>query len=458
MAAGRSVVRGAAHGADVASTAASLARLGLDVPAGPVPPAAVRRGGWDGRCAREADLNAGQLGDNDAAPDRGPGGPSRPLRALGGRVALVTPHGAGGVAATADGCLGVACQGGPAADPGGGTPLHGIAYDIPIASAQVKGAVLLAGLQAEGPTSVAERECPGTTPSGCWRGLACRLHCCGPRVTLAAGKHLPLPRLRARRSRRLLVRRVLGGGGDPCPGEPGVHRGCRGQPVANRPPGDPGVDGGGGRGGPAGCRARADRIAAGAIGRAAGGAVSGGVVARTIDELPLVAVAATQAEGVTTIRDAAELRVKESDRLAVLAAGLRELGADVEEAPDRPLGAGADAAARGGGGIRRGPPDGDGVRRGRDDGVRAGHVGGWEGTAISYPGFLDDPPGSPGSPRERRGQGDHHRPGRPGRARGSPPWPGPWPNGCRCPTIDTGAMYRAVYPEGDRAGGGCPRR
>src|SRR3984893_7992140 len=61
MAAGRSIVRGAAHGADVASTAASLARLGLDVPAGPVPRLLSVEGlGW--QVAREADLDAGNSG------------------------------------------------------------------------------------------------------------------------------------------------------------------------------------------------------------------------------------------------------------------------------------------------------------------------------------------------------------------------------------------------------------
>src|SRR2546425_10074096 len=61
MAGGRSVVRGAAPGADVASTAASLARLGVDLPAGPVPRLlSVEGSGW--QVAREADLDAGNSG------------------------------------------------------------------------------------------------------------------------------------------------------------------------------------------------------------------------------------------------------------------------------------------------------------------------------------------------------------------------------------------------------------
>ena len=62
--------------------------------------------------------------------------------------------------------------------------------------------------------------------------------------------------------------------------------------------------------------------------------VGGEVVVRAIDEFPIFAVAATQAAGTTVIRDAAELRVKESDRIAAVCTELRKMGADVEERPD----------------------------------------------------------------------------------------------------------------------------
>ena len=52
------------------------------------------------------------------------------------------------------------------------------------------------------------------------------------------------------------------------------------------------------------------------------------------DELPLLAVVATQAEGETVVRDAGELRVKESDRIAAIVLGLQAMGADIEERPD----------------------------------------------------------------------------------------------------------------------------
>jgi 3-phosphoshikimate 1-carboxyvinyltransferase len=62
--------------------------------------------------------------------------------------------------------------------------------------------------------------------------------------------------------------------------------------------------------------------------------VSGEIVPRAIDEIPILSVAAAFAAGETVFRDAGELRVKESDRIKTTVAGLRAMGADVEELPD----------------------------------------------------------------------------------------------------------------------------
>jgi 3-phosphoshikimate 1-carboxyvinyltransferase len=62
--------------------------------------------------------------------------------------------------------------------------------------------------------------------------------------------------------------------------------------------------------------------------------VGGAVVPRAIDEIPILAVAAACAEGPSVVRDAAELRVKESDRIAAIARELGKLGVSVEERPD----------------------------------------------------------------------------------------------------------------------------
>jgi 3-phosphoshikimate 1-carboxyvinyltransferase len=73
------------------------------------------------------------------------------------------------------------------------------------------------------------------------------------------------------------------------------------------------------------------RVEAGAL---HGTEVSGDTVVRMIDEFPILAVAATQAGGATVIRDAAELRVKETDRIAGIATALRMMGAVIEPQPD----------------------------------------------------------------------------------------------------------------------------
>jgi len=62
--------------------------------------------------------------------------------------------------------------------------------------------------------------------------------------------------------------------------------------------------------------------------------IGGDIIPRLIDEIPILAVAASLAEGETVIRDAAELRVKETDRIRTVAEGLNALGAKVEELPD----------------------------------------------------------------------------------------------------------------------------
>jgi len=62
--------------------------------------------------------------------------------------------------------------------------------------------------------------------------------------------------------------------------------------------------------------------------------ISGDIIPRLIDEIPILAVAANFAEGTTVIKDAAELRVKESDRLAVMATELGKMGANISELKD----------------------------------------------------------------------------------------------------------------------------
>ncbi|MED0674951.1 3-phosphoshikimate 1-carboxyvinyltransferase [Aneurinibacillus thermoaerophilus] len=62
--------------------------------------------------------------------------------------------------------------------------------------------------------------------------------------------------------------------------------------------------------------------------------IGGAIIPRLIDEIPVISVLATQAEGVTVIRDAAELKVKETNRIDTVVAELGKLGADIEPTED----------------------------------------------------------------------------------------------------------------------------
>jgi 3-phosphoshikimate 1-carboxyvinyltransferase len=109
-----------------------------------------------------------------------------------------------------------------------------------------------------------------------------------------------------------------------------------------------------------------------------------------IDELPVVALLGCFAEGETVVRGAAELRVKESDRIATVVDGLRGLGADIEAAPDG-------FVVRGSGRLEGGRINAHGDHRLALLGAVAGlasvdgvEVVGMEAAAVSYPGFADD--------------------------------------------------------------------
>ena len=65
-----------------------------------------------------------------------------------------------------------------------------------------------------------------------------------------------------------------------------------------------------------------------------GTTVEGEIIPALIDEIPMIAVMAAFAEGTTVIRDAQELKVKESDRIAVMVENLKRMGADIEGTDD----------------------------------------------------------------------------------------------------------------------------
>ena len=118
--------------------------------------------------------------------------------------------------------------------------------------------------------------------------------------------------------------------------------------------------------------------------------VGGAEIPLAIDELPLVALAACFAEGTTTIRDAEELRRKESDRIETVTAALRALGGDVEPTEDGMV-------IEGSGGLRGGTIDSHGDHRIAMLGAVAGlaskegvEVQNMAAAAVSYPGFEAD--------------------------------------------------------------------
>jgi 3-phosphoshikimate 1-carboxyvinyltransferase len=118
--------------------------------------------------------------------------------------------------------------------------------------------------------------------------------------------------------------------------------------------------------------------------------VGGAEIPLAIDELPLVALAACFAEGTTTIRDAAELRRKESDRVETVTAALTALGGEVEATEDGMVISGT-------GGLRGGAIESHGDHRIAMLGAVAGiasregvEVGGMDAAAVSYPGFEAD--------------------------------------------------------------------
>jgi 3-phosphoshikimate 1-carboxyvinyltransferase len=219
----------------------------------------------------------------------------------------------------------------PLAIDGGG--LRGIAYATPVASAQVKSAVLLAGLFADGETVVQE---PSQSRDHTERmlgafgaevvrdGLTTRLR--GPQVLRGAEVRVPGDLSSAA---FLLVAAALVPGSELQIADVGLNPTRAGVLDILKMMG-------------AAVEIRDLRDEAGEpvgtvwvrAGRLHGVTIGGALIPRAIDELPVLAVAASLAEGETVIRDAAELRVKESDRVEALARELGRLGATVEAQPD----------------------------------------------------------------------------------------------------------------------------
>lgn len=329
-------------GADNRSTIGVLRSLGIPIQEGVGGEIRIAGGGWGGLQPPAGVLDCGNSGTTmrlgagmlagrpfeatltgDASLVRRPMGRLiEPLRAMGADVESRWPGG----------CPPIVVRGGS---------LRGIRYTLPVASAQVKSALLLAGLQAEGETTVVE---PEATRDHTERllgdfGVDIRIEPepdgpgNGRRITVTGGARLraqavTLPGdvssaaflivagllvegseveitavgLNPTRTAYLDVLRDMGAAIDIEP-----TRGGGAEPVGT-------------------IRARASRLH--------GVTVAPALVPRLIDEVPVLCIAAACAEGPTTFTGAAELRVKESDRIAVMAGALRDRDVAVEERPD----------------------------------------------------------------------------------------------------------------------------
>lgn len=219
-----------------------------------------------------------------------------------------------------------------------GRQLQGAVVRTPVASAQVKSALLLAGLSAEGPTTVIEPALSRDHSERMLRAFGADLvsepeASDGPRVLITPGARLQGQRVVVpgdiSSAAFWLVAGLLVPGADLLlenvglnPSRTGILEvlGAMGAPleilnerlVAGEPVGD--------------LRVRPAPLKAFSI--------CGELIPRLVDEIPILAVAALAAEGTSVIRDAEELRVKETDRLAVMARQLRAMGAELEETND----------------------------------------------------------------------------------------------------------------------------
>jgi 3-phosphoshikimate 1-carboxyvinyltransferase len=271
-----------------------------------------------------------------------------------------------------------------------GAPLRGVTYEMPIASAQVKSCLLLAGLLAEGETRVVEpapsrdhtEQMLGAAGADVQRdGLTVVIQPADRlepgliavpadissaaffivAALLVPGSEVRLKGVGVNPTRTGLLTILERMGADLGESEPTGEYG--GEPTAD-------------------FELHSAPLTATEVG--------GAEIPLAIDELPLVALAACFAEGTTVIRDAEELRRKESDRIETVTAALRALGGQVEPTEDGMV-------IEGSGGLRGGAIDSHGDHRIAMLGAVAGlaskegvEVHGMEAAAVSYPGFEAD--------------------------------------------------------------------
>ena len=214
-----------------------------------------------------------------------------------------------------------------------GSPLHGIHYLSPVASAQVKSCVLLAGLYADAPTSVTEPAISRNHSELMLRYFGADIQCEGTTSTV-----LPDPRLVGQKvnvpgdissAAYFIAAALLVPGSEVLLKNVGINPTRDGMLRVVRAMGgdvtlvNENTDG---------AEPCADLLIRSSSLHAT--TIEGELIPTLIDELPVIAVLAAFAEGTTVIKDAAELKVKESDRIAVMTENLKRMGAGVEPTDD----------------------------------------------------------------------------------------------------------------------------
>ena len=213
-----------------------------------------------------------------------------------------------------------------------GKTLHGIHYDSPVASAQVKSCVLLAGMYADSITSVTE-------PFLSRNHTEIMLNYFGAKVTSegTTASIVPEPALNGREiqvpgdissAAYFIAAGLLTPGSEILlknvginPTRAGILKVCMdmGADITllnESTEGEPTAD----------LLIRTSNLK--------GTTIEGGIIPTLIDEIPMIAVMAAFADGTTVIRDAQELKVKESDRITVMVDNLKRMGADIEGTED----------------------------------------------------------------------------------------------------------------------------
>lgn len=213
-----------------------------------------------------------------------------------------------------------------------GNPLKGIHYSSPVSSAQVKSCILLAGLYADEKTSVTEPVLSRNHTEIMLNYLGAKISAEGTTCSI-----LPEPTLKAREilvpgdissAAYFIAAGILTPGSEILlknvginPTRDGMLRVCRAMGaditlLNENKEGEPTAD---------------LLVRSGSL---QGIVIEGEIIPTLIDELPMIAVMAAFAKGTTIIRDAKELRVKESDRIQVMVENLRRMGADIEGTED----------------------------------------------------------------------------------------------------------------------------